>query len=1123
MKNLNWTRMVGIGLASTLFLYAARLGAHDHGHAHGGAGSVQYVPNKGQWPEAVRFKAAMLNSAMFLMADGVTWSRYQADASDLMHEHIQWEPERQAGTTFRGHAWRMRFVGGNSEALAQGAKVRSEYHNYYLGNDRSKWASRVPVFEEVLYTGVWPGVDMRWHSEEGQVKYDLMVAAGVDPAIIAFNYEGLDGISIDGSGDLILRTSVGVLTEMRPVAWYADDKSPLECRFTLRDGTVGFIFPEGSQPGRAIVIDPILVGATFSGQTGASNYGHCSTFDEEGNIYGGAQNFGNTFPTTVGAFQASPAGGSGTDIVVNKFSPDATQLIYATFIGGTNDDKPHSMIVNNTGGLCILGSTLSTDFPTTSGAFDGSLNGSSDIVVVHLNSDGTALLGSTYLGGSQQDGRQSMNVYYGDAFRGEIMVDAGGNIYIASSTQSNDFPLTANAFQPTLGGQQDAVVCALDPTCSNLLMSTYLGGSNNDNGLGIRIDATSIYICGGTSSSNFPNTGNGYQNSNQGGARDAYVVRLSLDGTSLLSATYFGTSGDDMAYFLELDNEGDVYLYGLSTGSIPIVPAGIYGQAGGSIFLASLSADLSSTVFTTKLGGTGGLGNLAPVAFLVDVCNRIYISGYNPSGVWETTPDALYGPGGSRFYLACYDQDMGNLLFGTYYGGSHVDGGTSRFDKRGVIYQGVCSGGQSMPTTPGAFAPNNLVGWDLGVFKIDFDQRGVNVDLSVSSTTGCAPAIITFNGSGNATDLIWTLPDGTVISTDASFEYGFNEPGTYQVLLIGIDSTSCNLADTAFVTVSISSPADLNALFTAAPISSCTAYGVQLSNQSTGGNGVLWDLNGSPSAETDPYVTVPGPDTYTFTITVFDQFCQLEESYSMSVVVPPATIEIDLQSPLYLCPDGSVLVDAGVGFDTYQWSTGQAVQVISVAEAGTYTVTVELGTCDATDDVLVVQVPTPPEMGDRSACPGVNVSFGPNVALQSILWSNGSQDPTITVDEEGVYSFVAIDEYGCEFTDSAELIYLNNSDGAIIIPNVFSPNGDSYNDVFEVTGLDVQYFNMEVYNRWGRKMYETQDIRRGWRGSVDNATDMPVPDGTYFYIINFRDPCRDEYMTERTGHVTLLR
>lgn len=1092
--------------------------AHDH--VHGSTSRVQYVANQGQWPASVRFKAAFPASAMFLQDDGVTWVRMQDDAPELVHEYIQWDAARQATFALQGHAWKMRFIDADASALKHGEQRRSEVHNYFLGDDPARWASNVPVYEGTRYEGLWPGIDLRWHSEDGHVKYDLLLAPGADARRIAFRYEGLDGLGIDQEGNLVLATSVGALTEMKPVAWYADDRTPLPCAFDLKNGEVRFRFPEGIDAARGVVIDPMLMGATYSGQVGASNYGHCSTYDAAGHIYGGAQNFGFGFPASLGAFQTTPGGGFGTDIVVNKFSPDATALIWATYIGGSSDDKPHSMIVNSAEELCILGSTTGVGFPTTSGAFDATHNGGSDIVIVHLNSTATALIGSTYLGGSQEDGRQSMTNNYGDTFRGEVMVDPVGNIFIASSSQSSNFPVTAGAFQATLGGGQDAVVVGVDPTCSNLLLSTYLGGSSNDNGLGLRFDGQGgLYVCGGTASSNFPMVPGGYQGSYQGGGKDAYVVRLTVAGDAMMAGTFFGTSSDDMAYFIDLDNDNDVYIYGQSPGTIPIQPAGIYGQPGGGIFLAAFDPSLATTVFTTKVGAS-----MAPVAFLVDMCERIYVSGYNPNGTWEVTPDALYGPGFSQFYLACYDVDMGGLLFGTYYGGSHVDGGTSRFDKAGIIYQGVCSGGQSMPTTPGSYAPTNNVGWDLGVFKIDFQQSGVFANVSATAVTGCAPSPITFTANGNAPYYIWHLGDGTIVDGTATVSHTYAESGVYTVMLVGIDSLSCNVADTAYVVVTISDPSELLASFTAEPLSSCDAYGVQLNSTSTGGGNLLWDLGGgNQSNQPNPLVNVGAPGSYEFVLLVIDPICQDTAMASLTVVVPPASMTIDLPSPAYICPGDAALLSAGPGYDSYLWSTSATSMTINVEVAGVYTVTVTDGFCTASDAIDVLDAPVHEPMLDRATCPGIAVQLAPTFNPQSITWSTGEQQPSISVSGSGLYWFAATDAYGCAVEDTVRVDVLQVSGGEALVPNVFSPNGDGVNDVFEVDAPTASDFSMEVFNRWGQLMYRTRTPWLGWKGSVDNEPDQNVPDGTYFFIVRYTDLCAKDPEVSKAGHVTLLR
>lgn len=1093
----------------------------DHDHA---PRTVQYVANEGQWPSQVRFKASFPTSAMFLEGGGVTWSHLQADAPDLVHEYIQWPLERQRTFSLRGHSWRMRFIDADPTALVRGEQQRTEYHNYFIGPDRSRWAGNVPVFEGVYYQDLWPGIDLRWHGQGPNVEYDLLLDAGADADRISFRYEGLDDMVMNEQGDLVLRTSVTVLTEMKPVAWYADDHSPLACVFVLDGDVVRFRFPQGIDRSRPVVIDPVLVGATYSGTFGSSNFGHCGTFDAAGHIYGGAQNFGPGFPTTPGAFQSSFGAGVGTDIVVNKFSPDATTLICSTYLGGGSDDKPHSMIVNNANELCILGSSEGPGFPTTPGAFQGTHGGASDIVVVHLNSTFTELVGSTYLGGAQSDGRQMMTNNYGDTYRGEIMLDAAQNIFIASATASGDFPVTPGALQASLGGGQDGVITGLDPTCSNLVFSTFLGGDQDDNALGLRFDDLGgLYVCGGTASSDFPALAGGWQPTFQGGEKDGYIVRLAEDGGSLLASTFFGTTGDDMAYFIDLDNSDDVYIYGQNSGDLAINPPGTYGQDGGDIFIACFDPLLENNIFLSTLGTSESDWSLAPVAFLVDQCERIYISGYAPQGQWLPTPDAFPQDGDEGFHIECFDVNMTDQLFSSMFGGSHVDGGTSRFDKHGIVYQAVCSGGNSMPTTPDAFATENWVGWDLGIFKIDFEQDAVVVDVSASALVACVGTPITLSAYGDPTAFIWDLDDGTQLAGDTVVQHTYQASGTYTVMLVGTDSATCNISDTAYVVITVADANDLVASFSAEPSSSCSGYGVQLTNGSSGGTAWSWDLgDAGRSDEADPFVPLDGPGQYSFTLTVLDEVCLDSTSYTGIVDVPPATLELELASPVHICPGASAVLFAGNDYDAYLWSTSQTSSSISVQDPGDYSVIVTQGFCEGTDTITAWAVAPPPPMPDLATCLDVPVEMAATFSPQSITWNSGEQTANITTSVPGLHWYLATDALGCELADTANLSVAHPSGGAAAIPNVFSPNGDGWNDLFEVIG-DIDSFSMEVHNRWGQLLYNSTNPRSGWNGCLDNRVTDKVPEGTYYYIIKYRDPCAVVPQVTRAGHVTLLR
>lgn len=1113
MKHFLSFTLVAAALQSTAFAG----NGHDHeGHDHGGT-PASFIENLGQWPAPVLFRTGASGAALFVEQDGWTWSKLESGADDRMHDIAQLTAEEQATLRFNGHAWRVRFVQAESGITVHGLDKGVGYHNYFLGNDPSKWTSRVGLYGKVLQKGVWPGIDVALSTVEGNFKYDILLAPGADAARVALAYQGLDGMKLTDGGVLAMKTSVGDLTELAPVAFYGDARGgAVACVFVLDGSTVRFAFPKGYDSSRPLVIDPLLVAGTYSGATGASNYGHCAAFDDAGNIFSAGRNFGPTYPATVGAFQTA-MGGGGTDISLSKYDPDGSELVWASYLGGSAGENPHSLIANAAGELIVLGSSSSSDYPVTDGAYDATVN-DQDITVTHIAFDGTSLIGSTFLGGSASDGYNQMGGNYGEGYRGEVYVDATGNILITSFTSSSDFPVSSGAFQSTLGGGQDGVVCKLDPTCSNLLASTYLGSSNDDNAMGIRIAANGdFFVVGTTDGTGLSMPAGGYMPTFQGGTSDAYVLRVTSDLTAVVAGTYFGTASMDRNYFIDLDSEDNVWIYGQTDGTVPVFPEGTYGETGGEVFIAKLTPDLSAAPVTTMIPG-----NLAPVAFLVDVCDHVYISGYAASGALPVTSDALHTSG--SFYLASFDVDMAGILFGTHYGGSHVDGGTSRFDKNGIVYQGVCSGGQSMQSTTWAYAPNNQIAWDIAVFKIDFETAGVQANVTSNSLNGCVPASFYLTATGQAVEFTWDLGDGSPLQTGEQVTVTYDEVGTYVVTLIGSDPDACNLADTTYITLNVYDPAELLAAFDPETVSSCDGYFLELTNNSVGATQYIWDFgDGSSSTNTAPSHQYDAPGTYMVELEVRNTVCADTAITSLPITFIEPEIPFDPPTPVAICPGSNAVLNAGPGYDTYEWSTGNMSQTLTVNQVGMYGITVTDGFCVATDSVQVIEAPLPPPTPDVYTCGGLAVAISPAYPVSTIQWDQGAITPSITVSEGGIYGFAAVDAYGCDTEGSVVVIEIPVERGTGFIPNVFTPNNDQKNDRFEVVGEGIQQFHMEIYDRWGLKMFETANQSNGWNGGLDNAAAAAVPDGTYYYIIDFKDICSDEPFTTHKGHVTLLR
>ncbi|MEZ4788439.1 MAG: gliding motility-associated C-terminal domain-containing protein [Flavobacteriales bacterium] len=1125
---------------------------HDHVLPHDARAGLQFHENKGQWPAQVLYRARTDGGAVFVERDALTYV-ITAGGAHLAHGRTDVAVE-----PLRMHAYTVHFEGART-GRHEGLGRMAHYVNYFLGDDPSKWGTGAGAFGGVELHEVYPGIGMHLDGSKG-LKYDWLVAAGADPGMIQMRYEGQDDLRVEG-GLLFIGTSAGRVVEQRPVAWQVvhGARRPVAARYVLEGDRVSFAFPNGIDDRYPLVIDPIVTFSSFSGSV-ADNYGCTATYDASGHLYGGGSAFGIGYPTTPGVVVPGFAGGT-IDMGISKFSPDGSSLVWSTYIGGIANDLPHSMVVNSADELYILGTTNSNDFPVSAGCYDNTFGGGAippfggsygftyatgcDVAVVHLNSTATSIIGATYVGGTGNDG---LNQYtpllrnYGDPFRGEIIMDLQERPIIATSTTSSGLFTSPGAPQPAHAGGLDAYIFRLDPALTTMLWATYYGGTGNDAGFGVQVSSIGeIFMTGGTQSTDLLMAGTPAAPAFAGGV-DGFIARFAEDGSALLSSTYLGTSGFDQSYFVQLDTQDDVFVVGQTTGNYPVTP-GKYAEPTASQFLHKFSNDLSTSLWSTRIAGTAN-SNISPSAFLVSICGQIYFSGWggstNPAGGGlstsstaglTVTSDAFQSnTDGSDFYLMVLDQEAVSLAYATFFGGTadeHVDGGTSRFDKDGKVYQAVCAacGSGSFPTTPGVYGPNALNdNCNLGVFKIDFEQ-GVNADIEVSASDqqACLGLPVIFDAQGNATFWTWDLGDGSGQQEGVQVEHTYASAGSYEVMLIGTDSTSCNVSDTAFVTVQIVPPLDMQPDFQAEPSSDCQGFSVELFNMSTGSGTFYWQFgDGVTSAATNPVHPYAGPGTYDVVLGVIDPLCMDTAFLAQTIVLDPPSIELDLPSPVALCDGASVVLDAGAGYDSYAWSTGSGNATLDVTAPGTYWVDVVDGICQGSDTVVVVERPGHPPAPDVTSCPGDAPLLSPPFLVTSILWNTGDTARTILASSSGTYAFVAVDEYGCLVSDTIEVTLITTDSGLAFVPNVFSPNGDQQNDTFQVTGLALTRFNMNIYNRWGQEVFSATNPSTGWNGGLDNSADK-VPDGTYYYVISFTDLCSSEPTTTHKGHVTLLR
>ena len=903
------------------------------------AGSWEFVQNLGQWPQEVRFSARMHTGAIFFSDNYFTVSQWHPEQLNAFHEaKHEGKPFPQA--YIDAAAYRVTFLQSQQNAEIAGDRAYDHYYNYYIGKNPAQWASHANAYAVLHYHELYAGIDLYFLENEDYLKYEFHVAPGSDPKQIQMQYEGLKNIAKVGE-ELLLHTAVDRILELKPFAYQIDkqgDTNTISCTYHLQGNVLSFDLGD-HDPTLPLVIDPTVVFSSYSGST-ADNWGYTATYDSHGNLYGGGIAFAQGYPTTLGAYQVDFCGQ--IDVSISKFDASGSFLHYATYIGGSAADIPHSLFVNDNDELYIFGTTGSSDFPVSANAFDTTFNGGpnttlstsqkftlgSDIFVAKLSADGTQLPASTYIGGTGNDGLNTasgLRKNYADDNRGEIIVDENSNVYVVSSTSSLDFPVTTTIFQPDSFSQQDVCVFKMSQDLSTLIWSTFFGGSGNDAGYSMFVAADkSVYFCGGTTSSDLPVTANAYQTAyaDTTAQADGFVAHLSANGNLLLHSTFLGKSDYDQAYLIKGDDEDFPHILGqTSADNMQWVHNANYYVPGGGQFLIKLSKNLNSAIWSTAFGSGSGGPDISPTALMVDFCNNIYLSGWGSnqlngfggtSGL-PVTADAFQSTtDGSDFYFMAMSEDASNLVYASFFGGAtaqareHVDGGTSRFDKHGRIYQAVCAGchspgGQSsFPTTPGAYATQNgSSNCNLGAIKIDFNMPVVVADF-LMPTVICLPDSVHFSNYSQListqTSIHWDFGDGTTSSVwEPTHLYAHT--GYYEVTLVVQDLGSCNLADTLRKRLLVLA----NTSSTLPTVNICEGDFAELGIPPSTGVNYHWSPEGSLSnpAISNPIATPDESTTYTLiasTEACVDTLSQLVSLHTLNATISGDSI---------LCPGES--------------------------------------------------------------------------------------------------------------------------------------------------------------------------------------------------------------------------
>lgn len=724
---------------------------------------LSFEANQGQTNAQVKFLSRGSSYTLFLTpAEAVLTLRQPSEAKETVRTNFKKletrSPMKSSGTKLET-VLRMKLIGANASPKLVGMDQLSGKSNYFTGNDPKKWAVGVPNYAKVKYEEVYPGIDLIYYGNQRQLEYDFIVSPGANPKVITLGFEGVvrangrSPLQIDGEGNLVLNTAGGQIQLQKPVIYQEINgiRQKISGGYVLLLGheTRSQTNSAGTKPetqykvgfqvaayhtGKPLVIDPMLVYSTYLGGSNTDRaYG--IAVDSSGNAYVTGETYSLNFPT-ANPLQGTKVGCDGTpscspnDAFVTKFNATGSQLIYSTYFGGSNEDVGNDIAVDSSENVYLTGQTNSTDFPTWNPAQPFS-RGSRDAFVAKLDSSGSQLLYSTYLGGSGSDTGQGITVTKGAKKR----VSA----YVIGKTTSIDFP-TVNAFQQVYGGgAYDAFVAKLNLTGSELVYSTYLGGSADDAARGLAVDsAKNAYVTGLTDSTDFPTTANPYQPTNSG-TDDAFVVKLSRGGSALVYSTYLGSDGgEDQGNGIAVDSAGNAYVTGITrsadfptkdplqptNGSAPCIDTAkdlqeavdeVFARCSNDAFVTKLNPAGSELVYSTYLGGENPD---AGYRIAVDALGNAYVSGatFSPNFPTANPVQPVYGGGLSDAFVTKVNPQGSALVYSTYLGGGREEDGYGlAIDPVGNAYVAGVTNSTDFPTV-------NPVQPDNG-FDVSLDPR----------------------------------------------------------------------------------------------------------------------------------------------------------------------------------------------------------------------------------------------------------------------------------------------------------------------------------------------------------------------------------------------------------------
>ncbi|HQW42006.1 MAG TPA: gliding motility-associated C-terminal domain-containing protein [Flavobacteriales bacterium] len=1066
-------------LYSLLYCLPLFSAAADPAPADGGPFRNTFLANEGQWPGAILYKGRSSTANVSFLRDGLSFSQVEPEAEEEDHEeeHI----DHHAEPNFI--VWNMRFEGMEPSASVIPVNGRPSVLNYLSGGEHPISVVHPMECEQLVYRGMYPGIDVEFRMNGYDLEYDYRVQAGADIARIRNSYAGIERLYLTTAGDLVVVTTMGEQIQRAPISWQMIEgkKHAVDVGFILlNDSTFGFTVRGEYDRTHELVIDPLfeMVWASYTRILGGSNnmnYAFANAMDAQGNVYMTGFVDG-TFPVTPGAY--SGPGNVYGEVFVAKFSSDGTTLLYSTYLPANSAEFGASIAVDALGrayvtGLVNLNFTGITDFPSTPNAYQPVCAAGGDAFLTVLDPTGSSLVYSTFIGGSGGETGYS------------LALGPTGIAYVTGTTSIGDLQEVAATNYPT--GDGDLFVAKFDIAqvgAASLIYLVRIGAGNfgycKSHGIAVD-DAGNAYVTGSVQMSFgpslFPVTPGAFDTTFGTGDEGAIGYLLKLGNTlpvSIVYATYLGPGeAASVATF-----GGDAFVIGTTfNATFPTTANALQPTYGGSntdAFALRMNATGTALIYSTFLGGDGQdqgtdiVVNDAGEAFAAGISRGGFptsTGGYQPVNAGTFTNDIFlvqlnssgtdYGCGGSTYVGGSQDEYYGS--FYEFYAPSiallNVGG-------QDVVSVAATSHSEDFPTTPGVYEENKVNGIaDQPVFF----KLSCATELVAAPTAGfdatvlptCTGAFVDFEdtSTNTAQTWSWSFPGGSPPTSSAQDpqDIVYNDPGIYSVTLVACNAIGC--------------------------------------------------------------------DTLVQSITV----------------APPIAIVVDLGNDTTACAGASITLSPGPDFDSYIWQQDGSVLPTSAASivansAGVYSVAVTgAGGCPGVDTVQVIFVDAPQAAFTyalEGVCRSDHVLFVAAPVGASYAWSlgDGTQATGLTVEHAylapGTYTVALVVSNGGCSNSIVQQVEISSSGApipdAVIVPNVITPNGDGANDCFAPIGYEdsPECFDVQIFNRWGQELFHGQGSKSCWTG--DDMNGQQVPDGVYYYVLTVD-------RTEYHGNVQLLR